>query len=118
MNRRSFASGLTYAGAVIGAGFATGRELFTYFIRFGIKGFAGIGICCLIFAYIGYKTVFIYIDENIEDYSRFADNVMGKWFGSVMRILSFLFLNVVFSGMLAGFGELVSFGNILLGMIL
>lgn len=39
----------TYIGTVIGAGFATGKEIVTFFSRFGAIGTLGVMISCYLF---------------------------------------------------------------------
>lgn len=107
MNNKTIQVGCIYTGAVLGAGFATGLELFTYFVSYGPIGFLGLTICCLLFIITGYKVLKICHENKIYDYTRLMDLISGKFLSPMFRILSFLFLNVLFSAMLAGFGELV-----------
>ena len=50
----SFQIAAVYVGTVIGAGFATGREIVEFFTRFGFVGFIAILL----------KWIFIYYDGN------------------------------------------------------
>lgn len=54
MNARSLGAALTYVGAVVGAGFASGQEIYQFFARFGSRGIWGIGIAGAFFAGLGY----------------------------------------------------------------
>lgn len=45
---------LTYVGAVIGAGFASGQEIYQFFGRFGTSGIVGIAVAGLLFGALGY----------------------------------------------------------------
>lgn len=45
---------LTYVGAVVGAGFASGQEIYQFFTRFGAKGIMGIGVAGALFGVLGY----------------------------------------------------------------
>lgn len=108
MNKQATEVGLIYTGAVLGAGFATGLELFTYFISYGGIGFIGLIICCLLFTITGYKVLVICNKKKIHNYTQLMDLISGKALSSAFRIISFLFLNVLFSAMLAGFGELIA----------
>lgn len=49
-----WAVGLTYVGAVVGAGFASGQEIYQFFTRFGWGGDIGIGLVGLLFAVFGF----------------------------------------------------------------
>ena len=49
-NKKSiFAISNIYISAVVGAGFATGQEIMTFFTRYGIKSFVGITISTMLF---------------------------------------------------------------------
>ena len=39
--RDVFQTASVFAGTILGAGFASGKELFTYFVQFGAVGFFG-----------------------------------------------------------------------------
>jgi uncharacterized membrane protein YkvI len=47
----------TYVGAVVGAGFASGQEIYQFFTRFGAGGSCGIAIAGCLFAFLGYKAL-------------------------------------------------------------
>ena len=44
----SFVVGILYLSAIIGAGFATGREIMTFFGCHGYAGFIGLAIACFL----------------------------------------------------------------------
>ncbi|NMP20928.1 transporter [Sulfobacillus harzensis] len=54
MKGRSLGVAFTYVGAVVGAGFASGQEIYQFFGRFGTAGVWGIGIAGALFAWLGY----------------------------------------------------------------
>ncbi len=83
---------------VLGAGFATGRELFIYFVSYGIWGIIGIVISAIIFGLTVYKTL-LNNYSNVGDIFSFPLNII---FSSVV----FLFLIVLYSAMLSASGEL------------
>jgi uncharacterized membrane protein YkvI len=45
---------LTYVGAVVGAGFASGQEVYQFFGRFGTLGVAGLAVAGLLFGILGF----------------------------------------------------------------
>jgi len=51
-----FSVALMYVGAIMGAGFASGREIWQYFGLFGIKGFIGVGVVGVLLMVIGVMT--------------------------------------------------------------
>lgn len=48
-----------YVGTVVGAGFATGREIVEFFLKFGWIGLLGIVLSGLMFTYLGAKIMII-----------------------------------------------------------
>ncbi len=57
--------GFVYAGAVIGAGFASGKELWQFFGRFGSAGIAGLLFSFLLYFFLG-LTVFEIVSKKVE----------------------------------------------------
>lgn len=53
MSKNSFAVAMTYCGAVIGAGFATGREVVDFFTAYGPRGLVGVILAAVMFSWIG-----------------------------------------------------------------
>ena len=60
-------------GTLIGAGFASGQEVYTFFFSYGINGILGIIISSLIIGYTIYKTFKIIEKNNIKNYKEFLD---------------------------------------------
>ena len=60
-------------GTLIGAGFASGQEIYLFFYRFGINGIWGIIICNIVMAMVIYKTLNIIYKCNIETYKDFLN---------------------------------------------
>lgn len=108
--REKYSAGLTiaavYIGAVMGAGFATGQELMSYFVRFGAWGLAGIATCGGLFAFIGFKVLYFMYIHRLESYREFLQCVMGKRFGAVTEMISFCFITALYSAMLSAAGAL------------
>lgn len=49
MNKKSISIALAYVGVIVGAGFASGREIVQYFVSFGLDGIWGLALAALIF---------------------------------------------------------------------
>lgn len=96
-------------GIIIGAGFASGKEIYTFFFIYGIKGILGIIISTAIIAYIIYKSLKIISKYNIDSYSELLKKVITqkqKTNIDIEIILNFiinLFLLISFFIMCAGF---------------
>ena len=67
-------------GTIIGAGFASGQEIYTFFNKHGIEGLIGIFISIILMAYIIYKTFKIILKNNISNYQEFVENIMPERF--------------------------------------
>lgn len=93
-------------GTVVGAGFASGKEIFSFFCIYGIYGFYGILISNFLIGLVIYLT-FIFVYKNkIKSYSEFIkllvdkNNLLNYIINNIMNI----FLLVSFVVMIAGFG--------------
>lgn len=95
-----------YIGTVVGAGFASGREIYEFFVRFG--PIAYLSICCVtvLFAWLGYRLM--YLGAVLKAVS-FRD-VNARLFGPRLRkfidgVMLFMLFGITVA-MLAGTGEL------------
>ena len=62
-------------GSIIGAGFASGQEINSFFYKYGIIGILGIIISVFIISLIIYKVFLIIKKENINTYKNFLENI-------------------------------------------
>lgn len=86
---------------IIGAGFATGKELLTYFTAYGTIGFVGIFISAILFSVIIHKIMLCpcnTLEELLEPY----------FFGKILYIIINIFLVVLYSAMLSASGEVLN----------
>jgi len=92
-------------GTVIGAGFASGKEIFTFFNVYGIYGFLGLLFSELFMGFVIYKTITIIINYDITSYSGFIDKVItnSKFLNSIICNIINIFLLISFIVMVAGF---------------
>ena len=63
-------------GTIIGAGFASGQEVYIFFFSHGIKGLIGIIISSVIIGLIIYISLKIIKYENIQNYDEFLKNLI------------------------------------------
>ena len=96
-------------GTIIGAGFASGQEIYTFFNRYGIYGFTGIFISIFLISYIIYKILRIITSNNINNYEEFIKYIMPQKLKN-NKILNYtvysiinIFLLISFNVMVAGF---------------
>ena len=65
-------------GTLVGAGFASGQEIYTFFFSYGIKGIIGIIISSIITGSIIYFCLEIIRKNKIENYKDFIDVIFNK----------------------------------------
>lgn len=96
----------TIIGALIGAGFASGQEIYIFFYRFGLNGLFGIFLCSAILGYIIYKTLNIILKTDIKNYKDLLKKILenkNKLINTINIIIN-LFLCITFFIMISGFG--------------
>lgn len=92
-------------GTLIGAGFASGREIYTFFFQYGINGIVGIIVSCSIFSFLIYKTFYLMKVYEIKDYKKLLEIVNWKYekINQIINLIINLFLLISFFIMVAGF---------------
>jgi uncharacterized membrane protein YkvI len=96
-------------GTLIGAGFASGQEIYSFFVLYGVKGIIGIIIACIIISLIIYKTLKIIKENDISTYLDFIDKILPKKirnrnkFKFIILWIVNIFLLISFYIMVAGF---------------
>lgn len=92
-------------GTMIGAGFASGQEIYLFFFSFGLKGLIGIVISSILTYFVIYKTLKLIKNNQIETYSDFLDLfIKNKFIKKVLNISVNIFILITFFIMIAGFG--------------
>lgn len=100
-----FNSIMVIIGTIIGAGFASGKEIFTFFNVYGKFGFIGLLLSQLVTGFIIYKTLYLIISYNITSYKQFIDTIITKsnFLSDVICNIINIFLLISFIVMVAGF---------------
>ncbi|NLG84229.1 MAG: hypothetical protein GX493_06415 [Firmicutes bacterium] len=103
---RVFGLAATYVGTVVGAGFASGQEIWTFFARFGRPGYLGMVLAGAIFAWAGLRALALGRRLGPTATQRqVLEATVGGW--APFFDLVFLFFLLVLTGvMLAGAGAL------------
>lgn len=96
----------TYIGTVVGAGFATGKEVVEFFIHSGISGLFGILLTGLGFIWIGTKIMRMSSRYGFDSYQAFNRSLFGKKLGMLINALFLVILFGTTSVMIAGTGSL------------
>ena len=96
----------TIIGALIGAGFASGQEIYLFFYRFGINGIFGIFLFVGISIFAIYKVLKIVFENPIDTYKDFLNQIFSnkKILSNVTNIIVNSFLGITFFIMISGFG--------------
>ena len=93
-------------GTIIGAGFASGKEIYTFFCVYGINGLWGILISNGIIGLVIYLTFRAVLNNTIRSYNDFtryfvnSNNILNYSINNIMNI----FLLISFIVMVSGFG--------------
>ena len=83
----AFQIAAVYVGTVVGAGFATGREIVEFFSRFGIFGLIGIFMSGYMLIYMGSKLMRIAAAIGARSYEEMNEHLFGKFFGKLINIV-------------------------------
>ena len=104
-------------GTFIGAGFASGQEIYLFFFSYGINGLIGILISSILMGVVISKTLKIIKQNNIQNYKEFLDKIIYKKItrynknSSIAKLINLVvntFTLVTFFIMIAGFGTYFS----------
>lgn len=96
----------TYAGTIMGAGFASGQELTQFFVVYGSMGLAGLFVTGCLFCWLGAHILELSYKIKATSYHQLLYYVCGKRIGLLLDIIIALFLFGVLTIMLAGAGTL------------
>ena len=111
----------TLIGTFIGAGFASGKEIYLFFFKYNIYGILGIVISVMFMGYIIYKTLNISRNYNIFSYNNFLDYMIkNKLIKIILINIIDIFLIISFCIMVSGFSAFMyqEFNiNIIIGFI-
>ena len=93
-------------GTLIGAGFASGQEVYLFFFSYGMKGLIGILISSIIIGVVIYSTFNILNKYKINTYKDFLNFLIPK--NTKLKIIANFIINIfiliTFFIMIAGFG--------------
>lgn len=95
---------MCYTGAVIGAGFASGQEIMSFFAPYGKNGILGIFACGVIFFIYGYivlKKIFLC---NINSFNQYFEDIAGRKIATIIQGVSYGFMFASFCVMVSGSG--------------
>lgn len=96
-------------GTLIGAGFASGREIYLFFLQYGEIGKIGIILTGLITGIIIYKVLGIVKIYEIDNYNKLLERINWKYdkINKVINLIVNSFLLISFYIMIAGFSAYI-----------
>jgi len=94
----------TYIGAIIGAGFASGQEINTFFCSYGIGGIAGIIIATLFFIYLSRYLIKKGYEVSAESYENYFIGIKSETLKRVFDTFIVFFLMGSVTAMMSGAG--------------
>ena len=106
--RRIIKIAFTYVGAVIGAGFVSGQEIFNFFVIYGSEGLSLVLITGVLFAILGNSIFLISEKLAVDNYYQLFSYWGGKKLGLLADLNLTLFLLSSFIIMLVGSKEVFS----------
>lgn len=96
-------------GIIIGAGFASGKEIYTFFYIYGEKGIIGIILSSAIITYVIYKSLKIILKYDINTYDELLKKLIRQTnrnkidIETILNTIINIFLLISFFVMCAGF---------------
>lgn len=97
-----------YIGTVVGAGFASGQEIWFFFSRFQERGAVGLLCSVIVFAWLGPKAMEWARRLKAESYRDFFGALVGKGYGRFCDLVMTVFLFLLIGIMLAGSGAVTA----------
>lgn len=93
-------------GTMIGAGFASGQEIYLFFFSYGIEGLLGVTISSIIMGVVIYKTFQIVKQYGSNTYKEFLEILIQKnsKIKPIINNIINIFILITFFIMIAGFG--------------
>ncbi|MDV6378470.1 hypothetical protein ORD22_09570 [Sporosarcina sp. GW1-11] len=96
--------GSAFIGIIVGAGFASGNEIMTYFTSFGIAGIFGAILCTALFAYLGMVLTRLGSRMQTNSHKDVIYKISGRYLGIIVDGIIIFTLFGVGVVMLAGAG--------------
>ncbi|KMN23789.1 YkvI family membrane protein [Pseudomonas helleri] len=96
-----------FVGVIVGAGFASGRELMLMFVSFGVWGLVGAVISAAFFTFLGMALAGMGSRLQATSHKDVVYNLCGRFLGTFVDLMITFFMFAVTVVMLAGGGALL-----------
>ena len=101
-----FAVVFAYVASVVGAGFASGQEMISFFVKYGRFSVLGVFISAAVFGLFASAVLKTCVRKNIHSYDDFLRYMLPRPLAVFTRHLTFIFAFVCFCTMAAGGGAM------------
>ena len=92
-------------GTLIGAGFASGQEIYIFFYQYGVNGIFGILISSILLGFVTYKVLSISKENEVKNYKNFLKEfIKQERYLEIFNTIMNIFILITFYIMIAGFG--------------
>lgn len=103
--RKVFIIVFVIIGDLIGAGFASGQEIYSFFFSYGTKGILGLLLMSLLIAILTNKSLKLICEREIDTYNEFLGIfIKNDKLTRIINIILNILLVITFYIMIAGFG--------------
>lgn len=106
MDRSWLKISFIYVATVIGAGFASGREIIEFFAIYGLKGIMGITLSGILFSLLGSMLLLKIHTHQIYGFNDLVIRTFGGKLGRILDIIMIISLYTGFSIMISGSGAI------------
>lgn len=97
-----------FIGTVVGAGLASGKEIYQFFSVYGLKSFLGFIICFIMYVIVGNMICNVSSREKLSSYSELINEVCPRIPAKVLNIFTSLYYLFSSSIIFAASGSLIS----------
>ena len=105
-NMAVFSIVFAYVASIVGAGFASGQEMISFFVKYGRFSILGIFISAIIFGLFASAVLNTCVRTGIRGYDDFLHHMLPRPAAIFVRHLTFIFAFVCFCTMAAGSGAM------------
>lgn len=105
--KKAFLISGVFISAFIGAGFSSGNEILFYFSKYGVYGVFGIILAVFLFSFLQVTVISQAHMTKSFTVDKYLTSIMNEKLAKITAFISYLFMAIVFSAMLSGFGELI-----------
>lgn len=97
-----------FIGTVVGAGLASGKEIYQFFSVYGTKSFFGFLICFIMYVVIGKMIWDISKKRNLSSYNLLISEICPKFTGKVLNLFTSMYYLFSSSIIFAASGSIIS----------